>query len=88
MMAGRLAHLAAAPLIGHQCGQGLCQGRRVTSPDHGTAYNIAGRNVADESSFRTAVFLALDIIKNRENTEENRKNSLKHEGDVRKLLKK
>ncbi len=36
-----------------------------TSPDHGTAYEIAGNNVADPSSFRQALFLALDIAKNR-----------------------
>ena len=33
-----------------------------TSPDHGTAYNIAGKNVADEGSMRAAIFLASDII--------------------------
>jgi len=36
-----------------------------TSPDHGTAYNIAGKNLADESSIRRAIFLAADIIKTR-----------------------
>jgi 4-hydroxythreonine-4-phosphate dehydrogenase len=34
-----------------------------TSPDHGTAYNIAGKNVADEGSMRSALFLAIDIIR-------------------------
>jgi 4-hydroxythreonine-4-phosphate dehydrogenase len=34
-----------------------------TSPDHGTAYNIAGKNLADEGSMRAAIFLAIDIIK-------------------------
>ena len=33
-----------------------------TSPDHGTAYNIAGKNMADEGSMRAAIFLAMDII--------------------------
>ncbi len=33
-----------------------------TSPDHGTAYAIAGKNLADEGSMRAAVFLAADII--------------------------
>ncbi|MBL7851280.1 MAG: 4-hydroxythreonine-4-phosphate dehydrogenase PdxA [Cyclobacteriaceae bacterium] len=37
-----------------------------TSPDHGTAYNIAGKNMADESSLRRAIFLAADIIKRRQ----------------------
>ncbi len=36
-----------------------------TSPDHGTAYGIAGKNMADESSLRQAIFVATDIIKNR-----------------------
>jgi len=34
-----------------------------TSPDHGTAYNIAGKNAANEGSMRTAIFLAHDIIR-------------------------
>ncbi|CAN5488362.1 4-hydroxythreonine-4-phosphate dehydrogenase PdxA [soil metagenome] len=38
-----------------------------TSPDHGTAYSISGKNLADESSLRQAIFLATDIIKNRAN---------------------
>lgn len=36
-----------------------------TSPDHGTAYEIAGKNVADESSFRHAIYVALDVYRNR-----------------------
>jgi len=32
-----------------------------TSPDHGTAYNIAGKNLADEGSMRAAILLAADI---------------------------
>lgn len=36
-----------------------------TSPDHGTAYNIAGKNLADESSLRSAIYLAADIAKQR-----------------------
>lgn len=36
-----------------------------TSPDHGTGFDIAGKNEADEQSFRSAVFQALDIVKNR-----------------------
>lgn len=37
-----------------------------TSPDHGTAFDIAGRDIADPSSFREAVFQALDLLRNRE----------------------
>jgi 4-hydroxythreonine-4-phosphate dehydrogenase len=36
-----------------------------TSPDHGTAYNIAGKNEADEGSLRRAIFMAADIINRR-----------------------
>ncbi|MDE0771630.1 MAG: 4-hydroxythreonine-4-phosphate dehydrogenase PdxA [Salibacteraceae bacterium] len=36
-----------------------------TSPDHGTAYDIAGAGIASASSFRNAVFSAIDIFKNR-----------------------
>jgi 4-phospho-D-threonate 3-dehydrogenase / 4-phospho-D-erythronate 3-dehydrogenase len=32
-----------------------------TSPDHGTAYDIAGKGIADNTSFKEAVYLALDI---------------------------
>ena len=41
-----------------------------TSPDHGTAYNIAGKNIADEGSMRAAIFQAYDIIKNKGHWEE------------------
>jgi 4-hydroxythreonine-4-phosphate dehydrogenase len=36
-----------------------------TSPDHGTAYNLAGKNQAKEASMRAAIFLACDIVKQR-----------------------
>lgn len=36
-----------------------------TSPDHGTAYDIAGQNLASENSFRQALYMAVDIIANR-----------------------
>lgn len=36
-----------------------------TSPAHGTAYEIAGKNIADENSFRHAIYLALDVCRNR-----------------------
>jgi 4-hydroxythreonine-4-phosphate dehydrogenase len=36
-----------------------------TSPDHGTAYDIAGKNIADETSIREAIFLATDIYRAR-----------------------
>ena len=36
-----------------------------TSPDHGTAYDIAGKNLASEESFRQAIYTAIDVYKNR-----------------------
>lgn len=36
-----------------------------TSPDHGTAFNIAGKNVADEQSFGAAYQMAAEMAKNR-----------------------
>lgn len=36
-----------------------------TSPDHGTAYDIAGKGEADESSLIKAIYLAADIVHNR-----------------------
>ena len=37
-----------------------------TSPDHGTAYDIAGRGIANLGSFRSALFAAVDIFRRRE----------------------
>ncbi len=48
-----------------------------TSPDHGTAFDIAGKNQADESSFRAALFTCIDIINARKTYEQNRTNPLK-----------
>lgn len=48
-----------------------------TSPDHGTAYEIAGKGVADNSSFKEAVFMALHIFKNRQEYKELTGNPLK-----------
>ncbi len=36
-----------------------------TSPDHGTAYDIAGKNCASENSMRQAVYTAIDVWRNR-----------------------
>ncbi|MEO5980318.1 MAG: 4-hydroxythreonine-4-phosphate dehydrogenase PdxA [Chryseolinea sp.] len=36
-----------------------------TSPDHGTAYSIVGKNLANESSLRSAIYRAADIFKSR-----------------------
>ena len=48
-----------------------------TSPDHGTAYDIAGKGVADENSFRQAVYTAIDIVRCRKQVDEASANPLK-----------
>ena len=48
-----------------------------TSPDHGTAFDIAGKNLADPTSFTTAVFECVDIINRRNDYEERNKNPLR-----------
>lgn len=48
-----------------------------TSPDHGTAMDIAGKNKADESSFREAIFACLDIFNKRMGYTEARRNPLR-----------
>ena len=47
-----------------------------TSPDHGTAYEIAGKGKADYGSFKEAVFMALQIFKNRQEYQELTENPL------------
>lgn len=49
-----------------------------TSPDHGTAYDIAGKNIADESSFKKAIYTAIDVFKNRKLYQEINANPLQH----------
>ncbi|MGV8962848.1 MAG: 4-hydroxythreonine-4-phosphate dehydrogenase PdxA [Candidatus Saccharimonadaceae bacterium] len=48
-----------------------------TSPAHGTAYDIAGKDVASEASFRQALYMAVDVYRNRFAYDEARKNPLK-----------
>jgi len=47
-----------------------------TSPDHGVAYDIAGKNMADEQSFMEAIFTAIKIFKNRNDYSEMMSNRL------------
>lgn len=47
-----------------------------TSPDHGTAYDIAGKGIADASSLLNAIFLALDVIRSRSDNSFYLENSL------------
>ncbi len=48
-----------------------------TSPDHGTAYDIAGKGIADNNSFKEAVYMALDIFHSRVQHAEITQNPLK-----------
>ena len=48
-----------------------------TSPDHGTGFDIAGTNAANPASFRSALFAAMDIARNRHDYYESRENPLK-----------
>ena len=47
-----------------------------TSPDHGTAYEIAGKGVADITSFKEAIFSGITIFKNRKMNQKLRSNPL------------
>jgi 4-hydroxythreonine-4-phosphate dehydrogenase len=47
-----------------------------TSPGHGTAFNIAGENIASFESFQQAIYYAVDIFRNRITYEEVSKNPL------------
>jgi 4-hydroxythreonine-4-phosphate dehydrogenase len=51
-----------------------------TSPAHGTAFDIAGKNIASPDSFRQALYLAVDIYRNRKQYEELTKNPLETPG--------
>ena len=48
-----------------------------TSPDHGTAYDIAGKNIADYNSFKEAVYLAIDVYNARTEYKELSHNPMK-----------
>ena len=48
-----------------------------TSPDHGTAFNIAGKNEASPDSFRQALYMAIDIYRNRKRDNEAHQNPLR-----------
>jgi 4-hydroxythreonine-4-phosphate dehydrogenase len=48
-----------------------------TSPDHGVAFDIAGKGKADPSSFISSVFECIDIINRRREYDENRKNPVR-----------
>jgi 4-hydroxythreonine-4-phosphate dehydrogenase len=56
-----------------------------TSPDHGTAYDIAGKNEADPSSMLHAIYAAIDIARVRKDNVELAQNALKKNPAVEKL---
>lgn len=53
-----------------------------TSPDHGTAFDIAGKDKADESSFRQSIYTAVDILQQQYEYAQNRSNPMKRMSDV------
>jgi 4-hydroxythreonine-4-phosphate dehydrogenase len=52
-----------------------------TSPDHGTAFDIAGKGVASEQSFRSAVYLAMDVFRTRQFIKEIHANPLEERAE-------
>jgi 4-hydroxythreonine-4-phosphate dehydrogenase len=71
--------LAPFKALSFSCGVNFTAGLPYvrTSPAHGTGYEIAGKNEASEDSFRQAMYLALDIYRNRKMHEELIANPLK-----------
>ena len=49
-----------------------------TSPDHGTAFDIAGKDMADAQSMRNAIYEALDIVRRRNDYKYWSRNPLEH----------
>lgn len=47
-----------------------------TSPDHGTGYDLAGKNMADPASMRNAIYMAIDLLRTRKEYDQLRKNPL------------
>ncbi len=62
-------------LLGFALGVNYTAGLPIvrTSPDHGTAFDIAGKGIADPSSMIQAILLAVEIINNRNRKSEKRK---------------
>ena len=50
-----------------------------TSPDHGTGYDIAGKNLANDESFRAAIYRAIDVARNRRRFAEMYRNPLRRQ---------
>lgn len=58
-----------------------------TSPDHGVAYDIAGKGVADTSSLRESIYLAIDIYRRRKTNAELQANPLQPLNELEKQIK-
>ena len=52
-----------------------------TSPDHGTAFDIAGKGLADATSFLSSIFECIDIIRRRAGFEDSHRNPLRRISD-------
>lgn len=61
--------------VNYTCGLPIVR----TSPDHGTAFDIAGQDKAQEDSFRVALFECVDIIRRQENYDVNTENPLQRQ---------
>ena len=48
----------------------------ITTPDHGPAFDIAGKGEADPASLRHAIYAAIDILRNRKEYDDLKKNPL------------
>lgn len=68
-------------LLAGESGVNLTAGLPVvrTSPDHGTAFDIAGKGVADPQSLRSAIYMAIDVWHNRRREAEATANPLKRQ---------
>lgn len=73
--------LAPMKALGMADGVNFTAGLKLvrTSPDHGTAYDIAGKGIADENSMRQAIYKAIDIFRNRNFDDEAKVNPLREE---------
>lgn len=55
-----------------------------TSPDHGTAYDIAGKGISNINSFKEAIFVGIEIYRNRNMDAELKQNPLREQAKTRK----
>lgn len=77
--------LAAFKALAFEDGVNFTAGLPIvrTSPDHGTAFDIAGQNKAHAQSMRSAIYLAVDLFRNRKFFKEIAQNPLKAQEQVK-----